>query len=186
MNARTLAQVPEAERSDAVPTPQVVRSVDEDRAFGRDLAAQRLNLTRFGQRLCNCPVEAEDLASETMLKAWAARGSFQPGTKLSAWTQFILRNVFLSKMRRGRFSGGSVEDLPMDMLPSCAAPQYAHMDLADAVKAMTMLPRDQRTVMELVGSGATYEEAAEEANCSVGTVKSRVARGRDGLAELLS
>lgn len=185
MNARTLAQVAPDEIV-GQPNAPVARTEREDVEFGRELAELMPRLRRFAMRLCHCPVESDDLVSDTILKAWAARASFQPGSKMGAWTQFILRNVFLSKMRRNRFSGGAVEDLPISMLPICGANQYAVVDLADAIKAMAMLPRDQRMAMELVGSGATYEEAAEEMNCSVGTVKSRVARGRDGLAELLT
>src|SRR3546814_3623458 len=48
---------------------------------------------------------ADDLVQETLLKAWAARKRFQAGTNMRAWTFIILRNLFLSQMRRARFKG---------------------------------------------------------------------------------
>ena len=186
MNALALADVPATEVAAKPPFVPHVRTPAEDRALGRDLCDLRPKLLRFAYRLCGCPIEAEDLVGDATVRAWYYRERFRPGTSLSAWTFLILRNGFLSKVRRGRFSGGSVEDLPESMLPSCFPQQWAVLDLADALRAMALLHPDQRAAIEMVGAGASYEETAEELNVSVGTVKSRVARGRDRLDQLLS
>lgn len=154
--------------------------------FGEDLASRRDLVHRFALRLTQNQTAADDLCSEVMLKAWVNREKFITGTNLTAWLTTITRNIFLTGMRRAKWDGGSTDDMLESALPSRPAPQGAAIDLADAVKALDLLPRDQREALLLVGAGASYEEAAEELCCSVGTIKSRVARGRDALAEALA
>ena len=63
------------------------------------------HLRAFGRSLSGSRDLADDLVQETLLKAWAARKRFQAGTNMRAWTFIILRNLFLSQMRRARFKG---------------------------------------------------------------------------------
>ncbi len=154
--------------------------------FGRDLHNVRPHVSRFIYRMAQDYAVTEDVVSEAILKAWQHRDRFQAGTSLKAWVCFIARNQLLSAFRRRRWDGGSVDELLGNAMPSAPAPQGAAVDLADALKAIQELSRDQREAVLLVGAGATYEEAAEDLCCSVGTIKSRVARGRDGLRELLA
>lgn len=155
--------------------------------FAAALAGQRKPLIRYAMHLVSGDFDAaEDLAAWTLGKAWQHRDKFQVGTNLPAWTQTILRNRFITQMRRKRWDGGSTEDLAISALPWVPAPQGAVVDLADTLKALAMLPQDMREALILVGAGASYEEAAQDLGCAVGTIKSRVARGRDALKELLS
>lgn len=157
-----------------------------DRAFGIELNSYRPTLEARARSMCKCPNEAEDLASVATLKAWRARDKFEPGTNMLAWVSFIMRNEFLTRMRRSKFSGGYVEDLPFDLLPAGPGSQEAHMELKDVVKALVHVQDDYKIAMLMIGEGASYEEAAEELMISIGTVKSRVGRGRDALRELLA
>lgn len=154
--------------------------------FEADLIAARPCLSRFAVKLTRDRDAAEDLLSDTMVRALANRDKFQEGTNLRAWAYFIMRNQFLSAMRRKKWDGGSTSDLTDAMLPSVPAPQGVAIDLADALKALAEIPADQREAVLMVGAGATYEEVADELLVSLGTVKSRVCRGRDALIELLS
>ena len=73
-----------------------------DPDFKEQLAAVIPHLRAFGRSLSGSRDLADDLVQETLLKAWAARKRFQAGTNMRAWTFIILRNLFLSQMRRAR------------------------------------------------------------------------------------
>ncbi|RZV46475.1 MAG: hypothetical protein EX258_09920 [Sphingomonadaceae bacterium] len=110
---------------------------------------------------------------------------FQAGTNMRAWTFIILRNLFLSQMRRARFKG-EWDDVTAAKILAAPAAQDKHVDLADMQRALMQLPQPQREALILVGAGGfAYEEAAQICGCAVGTIKSRVARGRVALENLL-
>lgn len=157
-----------------------------DAAFKAELAALIPHLRAFGRSLSGSRELADDLVQETMLKAWAARERFQAGTSMRAWTFIILRNVFLSQMRRNRFRGEWDEGVAERVLAAPAG-QDRQLELADLHRAMQLLPQSQREALILVGAGGfAYEEAAEICGVAVGTIKSRVARARTALDQILS
>jgi RNA polymerase sigma factor (sigma-70 family) len=144
------------------------------------------HLRAFGRSLSGSRDLADDLVQETLLKAWAARKRFQAGTNMRAWTFIILRNLFLSQMRRARFKG-EWDELTASKLLAAPASQDRHVELGDMQRALMHLPQPQREALILVGAGGfAYEEAAEICGCAVGTIKSRVARGRVALEALLA
>lgn len=152
-----------------------------DKAFKDELSAVIPQLRAFGRSLSGNRDMADDLVQETLLKAWAARDRFQAGTNIRAWTFIILRNLFLSQMRRSRFKG-EWDELVADRLLSAPAGQDKQIELADLQRALLELPSAQREALILVGAGGfAYEEAATICDCAVGTIKSRVARGRAAL-----
>ena len=156
-----------------------------DSDFKRELAAVIPHLRAFGRSLSGNRDLADDLVQETLLKAWAARQRFQAGTNMRAWTFIILRNHYLSQMRRSRFRG-EWDDLTADRLLAAPAGQDKHIELADMQRALLQLPQPQREALILVGAGGfAYEEAAEICGVAVGTIKSRVARGRAALEQLM-
>ncbi len=156
---------------------------DED--FRVELARVIPHLRAFGRSLSGNRDLADDLVQETLLKAWAARKRFQAGTNMRAWTFIILRNLFLSQMRRARFKG-EWDDLTASKILAAPASQERHVDLGDLQRALLHLPQPQREALILVGAGGfAYEEAAEICGCAVGTIKSRVARGRVALEQLM-
>lgn len=156
-----------------------------DAEFKRELAAVIPHLRAFGRSLSGSRDIADDLVQETLMKAWAARDRFQAGTNMRAWTFIILRNHFLSQMRRSRFKG-EWDDLVADRMLAAPAGQDKQIELADLQRALIQLPSSQREALILVGAGGfAYEEAAEICGVAVGTIKSRVARGRAALEHLL-
>ena len=179
---------PEADTddSDASPAAYVEHVPLSDPDFKEQLAAVIPHLRAFGRSLSGSRDLADDLVQETLLKAWAARKRFQAGTNMRAWTFIILRNLFLSQMRRARFKG-EWDDLTASKILAAPASQDRHIELSDMQRALMHLPQPQREALILVGAGGfAYEEAAEICGCAVGTIKSRVARGRVALESLLS
>jgi RNA polymerase sigma-70 factor (ECF subfamily) len=157
-----------------------------DEEFKDQLAQVIPHLRAFGRSLSGSRDLADDLVQETLLKAWAARKRFQAGTNMRAWTFIILRNLFLSQMRRARFKG-EWDEITASRLLAAPASQDRHVELGDMQRALMHLPQPQREALILVGAGGfAYEEAAEICGCAVGTIKSRVARGRVALEALLS
>ena len=153
--------------------------------FKSELSALIPHLRAFARNLCNDATQADDLAQETLLRAWKARESYQEGTNLKAWAFTILRNTFYSEKRR------SWRRQPLD--PEVAEATLvanddasASMELLALRNAMNRLPDDQREALILVGAGGMpYEEVAEICGCAVGTIKSRVNRARNALAVIL-
>ncbi len=167
----------------AVPIEHVSLS---DPEFKQQLAVVIPHLRAFGRSLSGNRDTADDLVQETLMKAWAARQRFQAGTNMRAWTFIILRNLYLSQMRRARFKG-EWDDLVADRLLAAPASQDRHVELADMQRALMHLPQPQREALILVGAGGfAYEEAAEICGVAVGTIKSRVARGRVALEALMN
>lgn len=162
---------------EAVPLP--------DDEFKTQLAQVIPHLRAFGRSLSGSRDLADDLVQETLLKAWAARKRFQAGTNMRAWTFIILRNLFLSQMRRSRFKG-EWDDVTAAKLLAAPASQDRHVELGDLQRALLHLPQAQREALILVGAGGfAYEEAAAICGCAVGTVKSRVSRARRALQAIL-
>ncbi|UUL84105.1 sigma-70 family RNA polymerase sigma factor [Sphingomonas qomolangmaensis] len=175
------------EHDEAPEVEVVVEHVSlSDSEFKVQLTQVIPHLRAFGRSLSGSRDLADDLVQETLLKAWAARQRFQAGTNMRAWTFIILRNLYLSQMRRARFKG-EWDDLVADRLLAAPASQDRHVELTDMQRALLHLPRPQREALILVGAGGfAYEEAAEICEVAVGTIKSRVARGRVALENLLT
>ena len=185
-NGGSLGQQPEDEDEDDIETPRFEPVPLPDDEFKDQLAQVIPHLRAFGRSLSGSRDLADDLVQETLLKAWAARKRFQAGTNMRAWTFIILRNLFLSQMRRARFKGEWDEITASKMLAAPAS-QDRHVELTDMQRALLHLPQPQREALILVGAGGfAYEEAAEICGCAVGTIKSRVARGRVALEALLT
>ena len=171
------------DETDAPPEARVPLS---DAEFKAQLAQVIPHLRAFGRSVSGSRDLADDLVQETLLKAWAARQRFQAGTNMRAWTFIILRNLYLSQMRRSRFRG-EWDDLVADRILAAPAGQDKQVELGDMQRALLHLPQPQREALILVGAGGfAYEEAAEICGVAVGTIKSRVARGRVALETLLT
>jgi len=150
-----------------------------------DLVAQIGSLRAFGVSLCGDRERADDLVQETLFKAWNHLDSFKEGTNLKAWLFTILRNTYFSERRKRK---REVEDADGSYAArlSSRPEQHGHMDMKDFQEALSQLPDDQREALILVGAaGFSYEEAAEISRCAVGTIKSRVNRARNRLADTL-
>jgi RNA polymerase sigma-70 factor, ECF subfamily len=155
------------------------------RSFRELLVAEIPNLRAFGASLSGSMHLADDLVQDTLLKAWSHSSSFTEGTNIRAWLFTILRNTYYSIYRK---RGREVQDTDGIYSKRVAVPadQDGAVDLADLRKALAKLPEEQREVLIMVGAtGLSYEEAAVVCGVAIGTVKSRVNRGRIRLAELL-
>lgn len=157
-----------------------------DHQFKAELAAMLPHLRAFGRSLCGNPDMADDLVQETMLKAWNARATYIPGpASMRSWAFVILRNCYLSQVRRRKFTG-DYDELAAERLLVAPDSQDDSLNLADVQRALLLLPIDQREALILIGAGQlSYEEAAEICDCAVGTMKSRVSRARTALAAIL-
>jgi len=166
------------------------RPIAEKRDASDDFRAQMValipSLRAFARGLCGNRELADDLAQEAMMRAWAAHASFTPGTNFRAWMFMILRNQFYTTMRKNsRMTSWDPE--AAERLPVEAPPQQHHIHMSHVEKALQKLPAEQREILMLVGAGgASYEEAAVITGCAIGTVKSRLARGRVALAALIN
>jgi RNA polymerase sigma-70 factor (ECF subfamily) len=149
------------------------------------LAALVPNLRAFARSLCGAADQADDLVQETLVKAWKSRASFAPDSNLKAWLFTILRNTYLSELRKRKYEVQDQDGMLAQQL-SVKDGQTGHMDLLDFAKAFALLTSEQREALILIGAeGFSYDEAAMMCGCAVGTMKSRVNRARVKLAELM-
>ncbi|NHO33056.1 sigma-70 family RNA polymerase sigma factor [Acetobacter fallax] len=134
------------------------------------LRVQALALTRNR-------AQSEDLVQDAVCNALNARDSFIPGTNFAAWMHRILRNRFISDLRKQRVTA-DIDDVPGELLSS-KADHEDRLAVKDLGYALARLPDDQREALILVVlQGMSYQELAESTGCAVGTAKSRVFRAR--------
>src|SRR3954449_6287610 len=173
-----------------------------DQAEFAELAMEHMpSLYSAALRMTRNPADAEDLVQETYLKAYRAFGSFQAGTNLKAWLYRILTNTFINayrsrKRRPEQTEMDEVEDLylyrRLGGLEAAAAGRSAEdegMDLfteTDAKGAVESLPEQFRMAVLLADvEGFSYKEIAEILDIPIGTVMSRLHRGRRALQKRL-
>jgi RNA polymerase sigma-70 factor (ECF subfamily) len=173
-----------------------------DQALFADLAMEHMaSLYTAALRMTRNPADAEDLVQETYLKAYRAFGSFQAGTNLKAWLYKILTNTFINsyraKKRRPEQSElDDVEDLylyrRLGGLEAAAAGRSAeeevldHFTESDVKDALESLPEQFRMAVLLADvEGFSYKEIAEILGIPIGTVMSRLHRGRKALQKAL-
>jgi RNA polymerase sigma-70 factor, ECF subfamily len=152
-------------------------------------------------RMTRNPAEAEDLVQETYLKAYRAFGSFQQGTNLKAWLYKILTNTFINsyRSRRRRPEQTEIEDVEdlylyrrLGGLEGASAGRSAeeevldHFTDTDVKAALESLPETFRmTVLLADVEGFSYREIADIMDVPIGTVMSRLHRGRRALQKAL-
>jgi RNA polymerase sigma-70 factor, ECF subfamily len=152
----------------------------------REILATVPRLRAFAVSLTASSDRADDLVQETILRALTHIDQFQPGTNMRAWLFTILRNQFNSEYRQRRWMTEDADGIYIDALKTVPQ-QSSWLEFQELRMALTKLSPEQREAVVLVGaSGMTYEEAAEICGCAIGTIKSRVNRGRSRLAELLA
>lgn len=143
------------------------------------------NLRAFARSLVSNPSQADDLVQGALTRALSNLDKFEAGTNLRAWMFTILRNLYYSELRKRRREVEDADGGYAAMLSS-QPNQLAALELKDFRRALAQLPAEQREALVLIGaSGFSYEDAARICGCAVGTMKSRVNRGRNRLADLL-
>ena len=154
------------------------------------------SLYRFALRLTHNRAEAEDVVQETCVRAFRSFHRFNPGTNSRAWLFAILRNLFLNRARReGRevpagdvASWESTTGSPSEASPHNPEEEFFQTVLhGDVDRALKALPLPFREVVLLTDlEGFTYREAAAVLSCPIGTVMSRLSRGRRLLRQALA
>jgi len=153
--------------------------------FREELIEAIRSLRAFARTFHRDAARAEDLVQETMLKAWTKRSQFQEGSNMRAWLFTILRNTYLSEVRKKKREVEDAEGTLTAQLAEKPA-QEGYVMMNDLKAALEQISEDQREALILVGaSGFTYEEAAEIVGVAPGTIKSRVSRARAALTEIM-
>ena len=151
-------------------------------AFENEMLAVLPRLRRFARALARDAADADDLCQMTVEKALLARGSWQPGTRLDSWMYRIMRNAWIDTARaRGRASETFV-DAEAGAAVGGDGGAEARVALGEVEAAMRRLPDEQREAVALVlVEGLAYKEAAEVLDIPMGTLTSRLVRGRQAL-----
>ena len=157
-------------------------------AFERELLTLLPRLRRFARSLTRDAADADDLTQMALERALKAKAQWQPGTRMDSWMLKIMRNSWIdevrSRTRRARTLAPEEEGLVTVASPDDAFEQAAEADSIG--RAMGELPTEQREVIALVlVDGLSYREAADVLDIPIGTLTSRLTRGRQALARKL-
>jgi RNA polymerase sigma-70 factor (ECF subfamily) len=157
-------------------------------SFESELAEMLPRLRRFAHALSKNRSDADDLTQATLERALRSRSQWSPGTRLDSWLYRIMRNLWIdtvrSRARKAKFEAPAeeAENLGEDPRQSIEA----SLELQRVMAAMERLPDDQREVVALILiEGFGYRETAEMLELPIGTVSSRLVRGRTALIEMV-
>jgi RNA polymerase sigma-70 factor (ECF subfamily) len=156
-----------------------------DRNIQKQIEALVPRLRRYARALTHDAVAADDLVQDSLSRALGKIHLWEKGTDLRAWLFTILHNQHVSLRRRELRERAGIDLQTPGRRLAFAPDQDKRLELRDLERALAKLPEEQRAVILLVGlEGMRYEEAASVVNLPVGTVRSRVARGREALRVL--
>jgi RNA polymerase sigma-70 factor (ECF subfamily) len=154
--------------------------------FEEGLLALLPRLRRFAAGLTRHLPDADDLCQMTIERALRSRAQWQTGTRLDSWTYRIMRNIWIDEGRASTRRRQTFADPDEGLNVGASGGQEAGAELSEIDRALAQLPNEQREAVVLVMvEGWSYKEAAEIVGCPVGTLNSRLVRGRDALMVLL-
>jgi len=143
-------------------------------------------LRRYARALTRDINAADDLVQDCLARALSKVHLWQKGTDLRAWLFTILHNQYVNHVRRAVREGAVVGLSDSEPLLTSAPNQSKRLELRDLERAIARLPEEQRSVLLLVGlEGMRYEEVAQVLDVPVGTIRSRLSRGREMLRQLM-
>ena len=152
----------------------------------RNIEAEIPRLRRYARALARDAAAADDLVQDCLARALGKLHLWQEGTDLRAWLFTILHNQYVNQVRRAVREGASVGLSETEPMLTRAPHQGKRLELRDLDRAIRKLPEEQRSVILLVGlEGMRYEEVAAVLGVPVGTVRSRLSRGREALRRLM-
>jgi RNA polymerase sigma factor (sigma-70 family) len=154
--------------------------------FEAALEAVLPRLRRFAHGLARNPADADDLTQATAERALNARDQFQPGTNFAAWAMRIMRNLWVDTARqRQRRDHLLAPEEEGERIGADGAAE-ASIELHFLMRAMDRLPDEQREAVALVMiEGLAYREAADVLDIPIGTLTSRLIRGRQALLSII-
>ena len=139
-------------------------------------------LRRYARSLTRDESRAEDLVQDTLVRAYERHGTFRAGGNLRAWLLSILHNTFVDGRRRDRAEARRMEEAARTAETAAPSDQESRVRLAQIQEAFLALPEEQRAALHLVAvEGLSYQEAAGALGIPVGTLMSRLGRGRASL-----
>ena len=151
-----------------------------------DIAAEIPRLRRYARALTRDVFAADDLVQDCLTRALGKLHLWQEGTDLRAWLFTILHNQYVNHVRRAVREGTAVGLSESEPMLTRAPHQGKRLELRDLERALAKLPEEQRSVILLVGlEGMRYEEVAAVLDVPVGTIRSRLSRGREALRRLM-
>jgi RNA polymerase sigma-70 factor, ECF subfamily len=153
--------------------------------FHRLIEQQIPRLRRYARALTRNRERADDLVQDTLSRALVKEQFWQPGTNLRAWLFTIMHNQNVNNVRLAVRESRMVDMEQLSPMPATTDPT-ASRQMFELERALAQLPLEQRQVILLVGlEGMSYEDAAGILSVPVGTVRSRLSRGRNTLRKLL-
>lgn len=162
--------------------------MDHSPSFEDQLGALLPRLRRFAHALSRDSSDADDLTQATFERALRSKAQWQAGTRLDSWTYRIMRNLWIDTAR-ARSRKASMEAPPEEAETVGEDPRQAMdaaLDLKRMMKAMELLPDEQREVVALILiEGFGYREVCEMLDLPMGTVSSRLVRGRNRLLAMV-
>ena len=189
----------DAMTDDADTTPSAESPEAMQARFEADALPYMDQLYSAALRMTRNPADAEDLVQETFVKAFSAFHQFKPGTNLKAWLYRILTNTYINSYRKKQRQPQQVTDEVEDWQVAAAESHTAsglksaemealeHLPDSDVKDALAKLPDDFRYAVYLADvEGFPYKEIAEIMDTPIGTVMSRLHRGRRMLRDLLA
>lgn len=157
-------------------------------SFESDLLAILPRLRRFAASLSRDRADGDDLCQATVERALKARDQWQAGTRLDSWMYRIMRNLWIDEGRSRQRAARTFapEEAGANVGHAGDRDVEAHVMLTDVDRAMNALPAEQREAIALVlVEGLSYKDAAEILGVPMGTLTSRLVRGRGALLEIL-
>jgi RNA polymerase sigma-70 factor (ECF subfamily) len=154
--------------------------------FHHRLEEEIPRLRRYARALTRNAVRADDLVQETLVRALRKEHLWQPGTDLRAWLFTIMHNLNVNEVRRVIRDDATVDLENYSESLTAMTDPTASRQLRELDHALAQLPEEQRQVILLVGlEGMSYEDAATIVDVPIGTIRSRLSRGRESLRKLM-
>jgi RNA polymerase sigma-70 factor, ECF subfamily len=154
--------------------------------FHSRLEEQIPRLRRYARALTRDVNRADDLVQDTLVRALAKQHLWQVGTNLRAWLFTLMHNQHVNDVRRSNREGGNIDVDDMASVLVANTDPTSSRQLHELERALNRLPLEQRESILLVGlEGLRYDEAASILGVPIGTVRSRLSRGREALRKLM-